>query len=601
MNMQWIQLTRAACLITLLTQSFLAAQDLTPGFRHYHDYDRYRYLPRLPEGPENPTPFPNKPEEASGSPEVLVQRLNGIIVLEDPSQVVESPDAIKGVSIQADSRLLNSCSFYKLASSYVDEPVSMLRLNELVREIILFYRRNNQPVVDVSIPANQEITGGVVQIVVTEARIGEVHVHGACFFDGCMLKDQLWLQPGCPIYESTLLREQRWLYRNPFRIVDIELTPGEEAGETDVIFNVKDKRPLRVYAGYEDTGNQSTGLERTLYGVNWYNALGRDDQAGYQYTASSDFDAFTAHSGFYSTALHNRDILSLYGSYAEFNSLVPGFPGFLFANEGKIWQILSRWNRELSPIGCYQHGITAGFDFKRINTGLKFNGMNFDERDADIDQFMVGYHGKQYDNSGSWFAGIDAFMSPGDLSGHNKDADFNRVRPGATADYFYSRGYFERRWNLPRNLEFMGRFTGQLSEGNLLPTEELGIGGYNSVRGYDINSALGDSGMFVNFELRTRPVPLGLGYKLGLCDELGYLEDELTSHVFYDFGAVYPHTPLPFEESRVDLQGVGLGFRYALQRRFSVRTDYGWGMSDLPTLQPRQPRHRIHIGTILSY
>lgn len=598
MDIRWPQLARATSLMIVLTQSILSAQDLAPGFRHYHDYDRYRYLPRLPEGPENPKPLPDKPDEATGSPDVLVERLNGIIILDDSNQVVASPDLTEGVAIESSSRLLNSIAFYRLASSYVGEPVSMLRLNELVREIILFYRKHDQPVVDVSIPADQEITGGVIQLVVTEAKIGRVHVHGTKFFDPCMLREQIRLYRGCPIYESALLREQRWLYRNPFRIVDIELTPGKQSGETDVIFNVKDKRPIRVYAGYEDTGNRPAGLERTLYGANWYNAFGRDDNAGYQYTASSDFDAFTAHSAYYSTALHNRDILSVYGSYAEFNSPVPGF---LLANEGKIWQILSRWDRELSPCGNYEHGMTAGFDFKRINTGLVFNGITVFESDADIAQFMFGYHGKKFECCGSWFMGIDTFVSPGHLSGHNNNADFSSVRPFASADYIYSRAYFERRHNLPRNLELMGRITGQLSDGNLLPSEQLGIGGYNSVRGYDVNSALGDSGLFVNLELRTRPVPLGLGYKFGLCDEFGTLEDQLTMHVFYDFGVVYPHTPLAIEDSQVDLQGAGVGFRYAMQRRFSVRADYGWGMSDLPILQPRQPRHRIHLGAILSY
>ncbi len=598
MKMLWIPQLWAASLVVLLMQSMLAAQDLTPGFQQYHNYDRYRYLPRLPEGPENATPFPDKPDEATGDPQFLVQKLNGLIILDHPDQVVESPDAVQDVSVRADSKLLHSVEFYKLASSHLGKPVSIRRLNELVREIILYYRRHNQPVVDVSIPANQEITGGVVQIVVTEARIGKICVKGPCYFDAQNLRDQIKLCPGCPLYESVLLREQRWLYRNPFRLVDIELSAGEDRGQTDVTFNVRDKRPIRVYSGYEDTGNQTTGLERTLYGVNWYNAFNKDDQAGYQYTASSDFDTFTAHSGYYSTALRNRDIWTIYASHAEFSAPLPGF---LFANEGKIWQFLSRWYRELTPICGYEHGLTAGFDFKRINTGLRFGNVTVLDSDGDIDQFLLGYHGKKYEDSGSWFAGIDAYMSPGHLSGHNNNRDFQRIRPLATANYFYSRAYYERRWWLPSNLELMGRITGQLAEGNLLPTEQLGIGGYNSVRGYDINSVLGDSGLFVNCELRTKPTPLGLGYRYGLSDAFGCLEDEFTAHVFYDFGAAYLHSPLPIEVPDADLQSVGIGCRYTLQRRFSVRADYGWALADLPPLQPRQPRHRVHIGAIVSY
>ncbi len=433
------------------------AQTMAPGFRHYDDYDRYQYLPRLPEGPENPTPFPDQPADAAGDPKVLVDELTGILVLVDPSQVVARPEPVAGVHVRADSCLLRSQAFYEVASSYLGKPVSLLELNTLVRDIILFYRENDQPVVDVAVPAEQDISDGVVQIVVTEAVLGRIHIHGTECFDAEMLLRQVCLQSGAPIYESELLEEQRWLYRNPFRIVDMELTPGEQRGETDIIFNVQDKKPIRYYAGYEDTGTRPTGLERTLYGVNWYNALGRDDQAGYQYTASSDFHRFGAHSAFYSTALPNRDILTLYGSYADFNSPIPGF---LFANEGSIWQLMLRWYREWCPIGSYEHGITAGFDFKRTNTELNFGGVTVFESLADIDQFMIGYHGKQFDCRGSWFVGVDAYLSPGHLSGHNTNERFETIRPFATANYFYVRPYFERRWYLPRHLEFMGRIMG---------------------------------------------------------------------------------------------------------------------------------------------
>jgi hemolysin activation/secretion protein len=155
---------------------------------------------------------------------------------------------------------------------------------------------------------------------------------------------------------------------------------------------------------------------------------------------------------------------------------------------------------------------------------------------------------------------------------------------------------------LPCSLEFVARITGQLADGNLLPTEQLGMGGYNSVRGYDLYSVLGDSGYFVNLELRTQPVCLGLGYRLGIGDVFGISEDELTAHIFYDFGDAYLHTPLPIEDPSVDLQSIGLGVRYSLQRRLSLRVDYGWQLTDLGIVGPlRQPRHRVHIGLVVSH
>ncbi len=588
----------AIMVVAVLGTSVARAQTLPNTFRQYDNYDRYQYLPRLPEGPENPQPFPNDPKDAEGSTEILVDALRGIIILDTPDAVVSQPGEVDGLQVHATSAMLNSPAIHHIANKYLGQPISIRSLNELAREIIIFYRKHDQPVVDVAIPANQEITDGVVQFVVNEARIGKVRVEGACYFDNCRLLDQLCLSTGSPIYESALLREQRWLYRNPFRIVDLELEPGDQRGETDVIFHVKDKLPWRVYAGYEDTGNRSTGLERTLYGVNWFNAFGRDDQAGYQLTGSSDFNQFLAHSAFYSSALPNRDILTAYVSYAEFQAPLPGF---LFANQGSIGQFMLRWYRELCPRCNYEHGITAGYDFKRIDTELSFFGVPVLTSSADISQFMFGYHGKQFNACDAWLVGIDAYWSPGGMSSRNNNANFNQVRPFATADYFYTRGYAERRRYLASNLELMSRVTGQLGEGNLLPTEQLGVGGYNSVRGYDINSAIGDSGMFTTLELRTRPMQPGVGCRYGMQDCFGMLQDQLSTHVFYDFGVAYKHTALPQEARRANLHGVGTGFRYSLQRRLTLRMDYGWALTAVNAPgQPRQPRHRVHIGTVLS-
>ena len=40
---------------------------------------------------------------------------------------------------------------------------------EMVRQIVIYYRENERPVVDVVVP-EQDITSGVIQIVVIEAR-----------------------------------------------------------------------------------------------------------------------------------------------------------------------------------------------------------------------------------------------------------------------------------------------------------------------------------------------------------------------------------------------------------------------------------------------
>ena len=570
--------------IILHAFSFGECVDAQDELRLWKNYDRYRYLPRLPRVGEQPTPLPEVAKDAEGSEDVVVQELLGLIFVDDPESIVSSDDTEDktGVHIEflKSSRVASSQAFRNIATSYISGTVSQLRLNEMIRELILLYRKHDRPVVDISIPP-QDITEGIIQVLVREGKIGQVRVEGSCYFDPQMLRDQIYLHRGQGISETQLTEEVRWLYRNPFRAIDLELTPGTSPGETDVVFNVKDERPIRIYSGYEDTGNQALGLERTFYGINWYNAFCKDDYLGYQYTTSSDFKSLNAHSGFYSKALHNRDILSTYLSYAEFES-----PLDVINNRGRTWQILNRWYRELYASETCERSINAGFDVKETNTNLDQGGISVFDSNAQVVQFMFGYIERQKCRNGKFAFGIDGFFSPGDWLPDNDDTAFQEVRAFAEADYAYVRAWSERTIDLPWCLEFRTRITGQLAEGNLLPTEQLGLGGYNSIRGYDLFSVVGDSGYFVNFEL----------WAPSMC----FFGGNLDSLLFLDVGQAFNHTLLVNEAASTNMQGAGLGFRYDIDPQFSVRCDYAWQLSRLAPVY-QQPASRIHLGVLVSY
>ncbi|MCA9104472.1 MAG: ShlB/FhaC/HecB family hemolysin secretion/activation protein [Planctomycetales bacterium] len=585
-----LALAAAMLVVGLIGCGFGATRAFAQELDQYHSYDRYRYLPRLPGSDESPAPLPPVADEVGGDSTILVESLRGLIFVDDPADVTTTPLALDGVTIQGPSlTLLDRPEFRdRVADRYLGGAISLRRMNELVRDTILFYRRHDRPVVDVSIP-EQDITDGYVQVVVTEARIGKIRVQGANYFDAAELAGQLRLHPGGRIHESQLQEELRWLYRNPYRTVDLELTPGQQRGKTDVIFNVHDRMPVRLYAGYEDTGNRALGLERTFYGVNWFDAFHRDDYLGYQYTASSDFNRLGAHSGFYTRALDNRDLVSLYGSYAEFES--PIAP--ILTSKGVSWQLLGRWYRELYHDNCQTHAITAGVDIKQTNTNLDLGGVLVAGNTADIVQMMIGYVGRFENRRGSTSIGLDGYYSPGHLSGGNVSSAFQTIRPLATANYFYARGFAERRIDLPHRLELVGRFTGQWAEGNLLPTEQIGLGGYNSVRSYDLYSVVGDSGYFTNIELWTGAISTRIPSRWCRGDELRFL-------AFYDFGSGYDHTAVVGRNSANDLQGIGVGMRYEMQPNLTVRADYGWQITDLgPGF--RQPNSRAHIGVVWSH
>lgn len=548
-----------------------------------------RYAPKIVPNTEGEATLPDEPAEVEGDTTVLVDELKALVFVDHPDKVVQDElteaQYPRGVHIGSDSRLplLRSGAFQRTMTPYLGQPVSLYNLNALVRDIILFYRRNDRPVVDVSIP-QQNIKGGVIQLVVVEGRVGQVEVRGARWFDPYMLLRQTRSARRSDIRESVLLEDLEWLNRNPFRTLDLELEPGEQFGETDIVFNVNDRFPMRVYTGYEDTGTRQTDLERLLFGFNYGNVLGRDHQLGYQYTASPDFTTLTAHSAIYSMAMPSRDLVSIFGTYGEVQSDVAPFE-----TDGHAWQVSGRYQYNLCDWRCWERRLIAGIDFKQTNTNLDFGGVSVFGGNADIAQLILGYQASRTDGYGASSLGAEFVTSPGGFNSNNNDVSFNVIRPGATADYFYTRGFLERQTRLAYGYTFVSRLTGQHAEGNLLPSEQLGFGGYGSVRGYDARLVNGDSGYLGNFELRTSPIMLW-----GTASQ----RDELQLLTFYDCGRSWLHTLQPGEERGYFLHGAGLGARYAWSDNIQARCDYAWQLNDVPG---DSVHSRVHISAILAY
>ena len=185
------------------------------------------------------------------------------------------------------------------------------------------------------------------------------------------------------------------------------------------------------------------------------------------------------------------------------------------------------------------------------------------------------------------------FASPSHLLGRNTDAHFNLLRARSKATYVYSRGYVERLYNVSTRSDLVVRATGQLSSGRLLPTEQLGFGGFNTVRGYDMRAANGDNGYILNFEFRTKPIT-------GCCNGK---ETSLTLLAFSDFAQQFNWRP---ENAINELNGeilasAGVGFRYLIDPNCTIRFDYGFPFTELPNNIHDNKNGRVHIGAVFAY
>lgn len=557
-------------------------QPLQPGA--YEPVDR----PKQPTSRNLPASLPEPEISVQEDTQPLVDNLTAVIFLADPDNVVAQGAEGEGVVTSA-IPLLDTEAFRQKIQPYLGETLTMKKIGEMVKITIMYYRGHDRPVVDVIVP-EQEVTNGVLQLLVIEGRLGQIDVEGNEYFSDENIRSKIRLEPGEPIRASKLLADVDYLNTNPFRYVRPVLGPGEEVGETDLTLQTEDRWPYRVYWGYEDTGSRTTRLDRYLFGVNMGNVGGKDIELGYQFATNHRWDGIGVHSAYLRLPLPNRHKFAIYSSLACYDARHEGVDF-----QGNSWQISPRYIITLPTWNNYRHEVQFGFDFKRTNNDLKFQHfLELYEGTVDTTQFVMEYSGNAQDPMGVTSFTVANYWQPGSISSKGQQSDYIQTRAGTDSDYFYTNLSLERLWWLPEDFELVNRFIGQLASSRLLATEQLGLGGYNTVRGYDEREVNTDAGLMVSVELRTPRI------KLGQFFNRPDMENRIQFLTFWDYGQGHNRKSVVGEDRNIELQSVGVGMRYWVGNYLSFRMDYGHRLDPVDN-STFNDQGRFHFGLLVSY
>lgn len=497
----------------------------------------------------------------------LTSNLQGIRVVRSTREVSPRASGISGVSSEGVDL---PPKVYAVLSSRVGSSLTLGSLNQMVREAIVAYRKSDFPVVDVLVP-EQEITGGVLQLVIIEGRLGDVTVEGASRSEGRTLASQIRTERGDVIRESELTEDLDWINKHPTRQVDLIFSPGDGYGETDVILRSQSFRELSAYIAYENSGNSALGESRALFGTSLTGPLffGQDTILSYQFTTNfdnSDASIF-GHSGVIASYLPWRHQVTLLGAYVDSESRIR-LPGADITTGGVNKQVSGRYGIPLPSFGRVSHELEFGMDFKSSNSALEFGGLDVFDTTSEVVQYSLGYNIIAKDRSGVWRLDSEVINSPGDNTNKNTDAIFASQRLGATADYTYGRVRLERDQRLPEGWSLYSRMQFQMSNSNLLSSETLGAGGFDSVRGFEQRIVNGDRGVVGTVEVRTPTV-----YP-AVFSGFSNVRDGAYGLLFYDFASLSAHEPV-VGQGEATLGSVGLGVRYQRENWFTLRVDYG--------------------------
>lgn len=521
--------------------------------------------------------------------EKIVDHLKGIYLISDSAQFRKKYDDarscvhISNVTIPGNDEELKAI----LNCHYLKKSLTQFSLIELKKEIIQFYKRNGMPVVNVIVP-EQDVSSGILTLVIIVGEFDGVTVSGNRHFSSGSIKSMMRHKKGKPLDEKQLLNDLALLNQNPYRSVNATLVPGKTRGKTDVHLDVKDRMPITAYIGADNTGSGETVEERVFGGFRLGNLFGMGHLLSYQFTASSNFGPFQAHTGEYVMPLPWHHTLKIYGGYSKVKPYIQNFK-----SKGKSYQISTRYRIPTTPLYTQQKAaLSFGFDFKHSNNNLAFiaeDEIPIISKNVNLSQIAVGYDYINQHEKGVFSADVNLFYSPAQIFKNQSDSALSCLRKGAQNTYIYGRFDLTSMTQLKSDFSLLMRGRAQLASNALLPSEQCSIGGENSVRGYHERVYNFDDAINANLELHTPHYPL-----LGK-----YNTSRLYGLMFVDFGAGWDIKKTCPQAQNGWLLSTGPGLRFEIADHFTAKLDLGFKLHRVRFGGANN--HKLHFSVVSSY
>ncbi|TIC82324.1 ShlB/FhaC/HecB family hemolysin secretion/activation protein [Crenobacter intestini] len=408
---------------------------------------------------------------------------------------------------------------------------------------------------------------GTVRLTLAMLPVGEISVSGNQHFPTPTIRAALpTLQTGQPPDTRALARNLAQFNDHPAHRAVLTLSESREREAIDVKVGVEDEKPWLAFASLQNNGNRETGKWRLSVGAQASRLGDSDQQLTASYTTSPD--------------RHHRDVsqagaawkLPLYAlatdlsAYAVYSNVDSGTVGGFFdvAGQGHFYGV--RATRHLLGSGKLRQSLGLGLDSKFFTNRVMFGDDNLGS-DVGARPLSLSWNGEWRDASGQVSSSFDFTRNlPGGPD--NDDAHYAANRQGATRHWQAWHANLNANASLPRNWALSGRLQGQYSDDALIPGEQFGLGGSQSVRGYEEREVAGERGLLATFEVWTPP-----------------LADSLRALAFADAGTVRRVDVQPGEAAGNTLASLGAGLRWQPHPAFGLSLDLACPLKDSPATQ----------------
>ncbi len=475
------------------------------------------------------------------------------------------------------------------------------------------YHDKGYQTVSVSVPA-QNVNNHVVVLQVTELKVGRLRVKNSRYFDVNQIKRKASaLAEGTVPNFNDVTKDIVSLNQWPDRKVTPTLRAGVTPGTVDVDLNVDDTVPLHGSVELNDRQSPNTTPLRFTTSVDYDNLwqLGHSLTFTYQVAPERPSDAIV-YSGSYLARLPDIDWLSFLAYGVDSQSNVAAVGGLDVVGPGQI--VGGRAVITLPSAPNLFHTLSVGVDYKSFGETVGLNsGDSSSSFSSPVTYYpVVASYTAKYQKD-SFSSQLTASLTDNLRPLSSDWVAFDNRRAYASANFTHVNIDVSATEDLKSQFQLYGRIQAQAASGPLVSSEQMSVGGFDTVRGYLESETLGDEGAVGSFEVRTpnigdllqkslaKAAPAAAAAKGSAATAATPASapvtffDEWRFFGFVDAGMDKVIDPLPEQQSQFELWSYGVGTSFKVLDHFNGMVALAVPMISQANTQAHDPRVDFRI------
>jgi len=514
------------------------------------------FQPEIPPQPPSRTPIEPPAPELLPPPEELLQSPPPTPITPEPGpgKVPESITVdrfeFEGNTAFSDEELA------KVTERFTKRPISFAELFQARSAVTQLYIEQGYITSGALIPP-QTLEGGVVKIQVVEGGLEAINVSGTRRLNPNYVRSRIAVATSKPLNQKRLLEALQLLQLNPLiQNLSAELAAGTQPGLSLLEVRVTEAKTFNTQLVLDNNRSPSIGTFQRQVQLTEANLLGLGDglSVGYNNTEGSNGVDIG-----YTLPINRRNgTLSFNYGITLSDVIEPPFDRIDIEANSRYYELTLRQPLLQTPTQEFALGLTATRQESKttlLDIPIALSPGADEQGRTRISALRFFQEWTKRTSREVLAARSQFSLGIGLLN-----ATINDESPDSR--FFSWRGQVQWVRLLAADTLLLLRGDVQLADRALVPLEQIGLGGQDTIRGYRQDVLLTDNGALASAELR---VPVLRLPKLNTLVQLA---------PFIDVGTAWNQSGRPDPDPSV-LASIGLGLRLQVSRRLTVRLDYG--------------------------